>query len=142
VIRASRAYYESGVTVDVSEAEAQLARARGALATQAYEQAIDLANEAEQAAQDAREGAAHEALRRRWQAERERVFTGTDAAAVIAAAQAAAEAAGRWVGSGGISGVPGSSSFPSVPDYDASPGSWGSGADPGSWTSGADEGTW
>lgn len=141
VVRAARAFYESGITVDVSGAESQLARARGALATQAYEQAIDLANAAERAANDAREAAAHEVHRRRMRIERERAFTSIDPAVVIAAAQAAAQAAGRWAGSGGF-GFPTSSSAPSFPDSGASPGSWGSGSGQGSWTEGADQAGW
>src|SRR5262249_38049654 len=121
--------------------EAQLARARGALATQAYEQAIELANAAERAANDAREAAVHEVHRRQMRVERERAFTGIDPAVVIAAAQAASEAAGRWAGPGRL-GFPTSSSTPSFPDSGAPSGSWGSGSAQGSWTEGADQAGW
>ena len=140
-IRSARAFYESGVTVDVSEAEAQIARARGALATQSYEQAIDLANAAERAANDAQEAASHEARVRRMRFERGRIFADADPALVIAAAQAAAQAAGRWANSGGF-GIPMPPSAPSFPDSGDSTGSWGGGSDQGSWTGGADQAGW
>jgi uncharacterized membrane protein YgcG len=141
-IREARAFYESGVTVDVSEAEGQLARARGALATQAYEQAIDHANAAEQAAYHARQVAAHEARRRRMRNEREHVFSSNDAALVIAAAQAAARAAGHWIGSGSGPVVSFPPSVPSFPDSGASTGTWGSDSGQGNWTEGADQAGW
>jgi hypothetical protein len=140
-IRSARAFYESGVTVDVSEAEARITRARGALATQSYEQAIELANAAERAANDAQQSASHEARLRQMRFERGQIFVGADPGILIAAAQAASEAAGRWASSGGF-GIPMPPSLPSFPDSDVSTGSWGGGSDQGSWTEGADQAGW
>jgi hypothetical protein len=145
-IREARAYYTTGVTVDVSEAESRIARARGALASQAYEQAIEQAQSAEQAANEAYQAAAHEARLRRMQYERGQIFSGVDAAVLIAAAQAAAQSAGRWVDSSGSGGF----SFPSFPGSGDWSGGWTGGADQGGWsgggggdwTGGADQGSW
>jgi hypothetical protein len=147
IIRAARTYYEYGITVDVSAAEDHLARARGALATQAYEQAIEHADAAERAARDAHEAAAAEALRRRRQVERDRAFTVNDPTLIIAAAQAAAQMAMNWAneaGAGGFS-MPSSPSPPPAPSFPqtSSPAeSWGSGSGGGNWTSGADQAGW
>ena len=61
VIREARAYYQSGIAVDVSAAESQLNRARGSLKTLAYEQAIEQANAAEHQAREAFDRAAYAA---------------------------------------------------------------------------------
>jgi hypothetical protein len=144
--REAHAYYESGITVDVTEAEDHLSRARGALATQAYEQAVEHAGAAAQAARRARESAGSEARRRRLQAERDRAFSVSDPAVLIAAAQAAAQAASNWAssgssGSGGFS-MPSPPSAPSFPDAGTPAGSWGAGSGGGNWTSGADQAGW
>jgi hypothetical protein len=137
-VREAQAYYAEGVTADVSAAASELSRARGTLAGQNYEQAIDLANSAERLAREARDAAAQEARRRRMQSERARTgFYVPDAEAILIAAQAAARAAGGW--QGGIN-IPFPSSIPT--DAGHSSGSWGSNTDGGNWTGGADEASW
>jgi|GEM_PF-3313949 len=141
-VRAARAFYERGVTVDISGAEAELSRARGALSSQSYEQAINFANAAERAANAACEAAAHEARRRRMRVESEQIFIGSDAGLLIAAAQAAAQAAGFWIGHRIGQGQSGGPVFPPAPGQAPPTGSWGSGASQGGWTSGADQAGW
>ncbi len=149
-IREVRAFYEVGVTADVTAAETELARARGALASQSYEQAIDFANGAEKAANEARERAGYEARRRRMRVESERVFKGPDASVVIAAAQAAAQAAGYWIGTQAAQAQARPRAFPRAPEpapapgpgSGASTGSWDSGPSQGNWTQGADQAGW
>jgi hypothetical protein len=141
-IREARAYYTSGITVDVSGAETLLARARAQLASQAYERAVDLAQSAERAAHEAYQAAAHEARMRRMRAEAGQVFSGSgvNAAILIAAAQNAARAAGEWAGSVNPGGV----SIPSVrfPDSSGAGADWSSGSQQSDWTGGADQGSW
>jgi hypothetical protein len=139
-LREAQAYYAEGMTADISAAESELSRARGTLANQHYEQAIELANSAERLAREAREAAAHEARRRRMQSERAQVgFNLPDAASILIAAQAAARAAGGWTGGIDISSSP----APPMPTDAGTPsGSWGRGSDGGDWTGGADEATW
>jgi hypothetical protein len=144
--REARAYYEYGMTVDVSEAADHLGRARGALATQAYEQAIEHAEAAERAARDAYDAAVGAARRRRRQVERERAFTVNDPSLIIAAAEAAARFATNMANPGGAGGfsmpAPPSAPSPSFPDTSTPAGSWGSGSGGGNWTSGADQAGW
>jgi hypothetical protein len=144
--REAHAYYEYGVTVDVSDAEEHLARARGALATQAYEQAIEHADAAERAANAAHDKAVAAARRRRRQVERERAFTVSDPSLIIAAAEAAARFASNWASAGGAGGfsmpMPPPAQTPSFPDTSSPAGSWGSGSGGGNWTSGADQAGW
>lgn len=139
-IREARAFYASGVTVDVSEAASHLSRARGALATQAYEQAIELANAAEKAARGAYQAAAHEARVRRMRSERGGVYVspvvGSDL--IIAAAAAAAS---RWLTSSSGTGFTFPQSMPTQ-DSNSPSGSWGGGTSQGKWTEGADQAGW
>jgi len=69
VLRAARAFREHGFTPDLSAAEAQLAQARGGLAAQTYEEAIRLANAAEQLARAAHQESLARAQRRQQELE-------------------------------------------------------------------------
>jgi hypothetical protein len=146
VIREARAYYQSGIAVDVSAAESQLNRARGSLKTLAYEQAIEQANAAEHQAREAFDRAAYAARRRQMDAQRGRAFGMSDAL-TIAAAHAAAHLAGRWIesmarGETGPASGGGDRTSWGGGSWTSGGGTWGSGSSGGSWTSGADEGRW
>lgn len=140
-IREAKAFYRSGITVDIRSAEDRLGQAQALLNQQQYEQAIELAQAAEADAQRTLEAAAHQARVRRMQVERDRVYIAPDPTIFIAAA----EAASRWMagsrrGGGGIS--------INFPDFSqgggggGSGGGWSSGSGGGSWTDGADQGSW
>lgn len=136
-IREARAYYQAGIAVDVGPADEQLQRARGALTTQAYEQAVQRANAAEQLVREAYDRAAAEARRRRMRAEQAQAMSVPDVL-VIAAAHTAASLAGQILGSIAAGAVTHQASH-SDP---GGGGSWGTDAPVGSPTSGADEGSW
>ncbi len=142
-IREAKAYYRSGITVDISGAEARLNQANALLNQQQYEQAIEQAHAAESEAHHALEAAAHQARVRRMQVERDRVYIAPDPTIFIAAA----EAASRWMSSGRRGGGI-SINFPDVfsgGGGGGGGGSWSSdssGSGGGSWTDGADQGSW
>ncbi|MGE5754331.1 MAG: hypothetical protein ACM35G_01240, partial [Planctomycetaceae bacterium] len=137
-IREAHAFYDEGVVVDVSEAEGQLDRARASLASRAYEQAIERANRAERLAREARDQAASEARRRRMSAERGQVFD-VLGVMLIAAAQVAAEAAGRWAAAMEPAAAP---APPPGGEPDPTGGSRGIDAPSESRAGGADRGSW
>ena len=68
-IREARAFQDQGITADVSAAETQLGQARGCLMSQAYEEAIRVANTAEQLARSVHQDAISRAQRRRQELE-------------------------------------------------------------------------
>ena len=140
-IRSARAFYELGVSADVNNAEGELARARGALATQSYEQAVEFANAAERAASESYEAAAQEARRRRMRVESENVFNGPNTGMIIAAAQAAAAAAVAAGVLGSQQARAQDEPFASSPPEPVT-GSWDAGDNRGNWTSGADQASW
>ena len=72
VIGEARAFYDGGMTPDVSAAESQLSQARGCLAAQGYEEAIRLANAAEQMARAAHQDAIFRAQRLQQELEAQR----------------------------------------------------------------------
>lgn len=72
VIREARAFRDGGFTADVSAAESQLSQARGCLTAQGYEEAIRLANAAEQMARFAHQEAIGRAQRQQQELESQR----------------------------------------------------------------------
>lgn len=72
VIQDARSFCGYGFTPDVSAAESQLAQARGCLTSQGYEEAIRLANAAEQMARAADQDAISRAQRRQQELESQR----------------------------------------------------------------------
>ncbi len=90
VIHEARAFRDGGFTADVTAAESQLAQARGCLAAQGYEEAIRLANAAEQMARAAHQDAIGRAQRQQQELESQR--RAEQAAAIVCPAmQAEAE---------------------------------------------------
>jgi hypothetical protein len=69
VIREAKAFCEHGITTDVTAAESELAQARGSMLSQGYEEAIRLANAAEQMARAAHQESRARALRRQQELE-------------------------------------------------------------------------
>lgn len=72
VIRDARAFRDGGFSADVSAAESQLSQARGCLTAQGYEEAIRLANAAEQMARFAHQEAIGRAQRQQQELESRR----------------------------------------------------------------------
>lgn len=71
-LREARAFHDQGITADVSAANSQLAQAQGCLTAQGYEEAIRLANAAEQAARTALGEATSQVRRRQQELEAQR----------------------------------------------------------------------
>ncbi len=138
-LRKSQAYYGSGVSADLSRAEALLTEARKHLASQAYETAVEAAQAADHAASVATNKAEHAARKRRMQADRTIVLgdpmvMGGLFDVLVRAGQGMA----RHSGNSGSSGSWGSSGGSSTPwsSGDSSGGSWGGGSSSSSWGSG------
>lgn len=72
VLQRAKAFFNHGVAADVSSAEALLVQARSQLSAQAYEEVIQLANRAEQAAKAALDEATRRAQAKQEQLDRER----------------------------------------------------------------------
>lgn len=127
-------HYSYGVTADLDAARAQLARAGEALEAQDYEEAVVLANDAEQAAADAREAAEADvrAARRRRRRRRMQQSSSSTGWAILGSALDAM-GSGRSSGLGSFrssssSGLGGSSSGTSSSSW-----SGGSGTSQSSW---------
>ncbi len=134
-LRKSSAYYGSGVSADMSRAEALLAEARNHLASQAYESAVEAAQAADHAASVALNKAEHAARKRRMQVDRTIVLGDPVVMGGLfdVLARAGAEIARHSANHGGSGGNWGGGSWSSG---DSGGGSWGGGSSSSSWGSG------
>ena len=129
-LRRAGAWFHLGCSADLSAAESLLAQARTSLRAQAYEDAIQLANRAEQAARDARAAAANRAAarqaeldeecRRKEAESRAQTLAGVAAVAAVAAVAVPVVAA---IASSGIGDVPRSPPIDPPPPPEPAPGS-------------------
>jgi hypothetical protein len=142
-LRKSQAYYKAGISADMSRAEALLEQARGSLASQAYEAAIEAAQASEHAASVALNSAENQARKRRMQADRTVVLGdpvsmgGLFDVLIRAGAEISRHSSSQGSSS---SGDWGSSSSSGGWSSGGSSGSWGSGSSSSSWDSGGSSG--
>lgn len=108
-IRKVQAYYRSGISADLGNAESYLEKARQQLNAQEYEAAVNLAQQAEHEASIAWNAAEHQARQRRNQQDRNVVMG--DWSVIAGTLEAARRSAEQWShqsGSGGSFSWPGS----------------------------------
>jgi len=139
-IRKVQAYYRSGVSADLGQAESLLQQARRQVEAQEYESAVNLAQQAEHAASVAYNAAEHQARQRRNQQDRTVVMG--DWSVIAGTLEAARRSAEQWSRQTG-----GGLSLPTSPDTNwtsDSTATWGGTPDNGSsgWPGSSTESGW
>jgi hypothetical protein len=134
---AARTFYSHGVSAEAGSAGTRLSQAQGQLAAQAYEQAIELAAQAEQTARGACEEAQRQVDRKLRQQEEER--RRREQLAAQAAAAAAASLASQFAQAQPASppAVAPTSSAPAAP-----PSTWPATSSQSSWSSSSSQSSW